>query len=340
MTVLVTGAGGFLGSELVRQLHVDGSRVRVVVRNATAGARLASAGCEVVNADLNDVRAMREACRGVQGIYHCAGCVTDWAPRAQFWRDNVGSLEALLAAANGSVAARVVHISTTDVYGYPARAAGVAEHSPLRPVGEPYADSKIAAEQVLERWRGKSSFDVIVLRPASIYGEGSQTLVDRPLQALRLPLTPLFGKAEVTAGLIHVQDVARAARLAMSSSNRGWDAFNVVNEEPVTWRNYFEGLAKLAGLRPRFARISETVGLALARMFEEACRRTGGEPLLTKTSVLLLSRPQGFPGARASDRLGFSAEVSFHEGLERLAATMRPPSVSAGRAWRTPPGAA
>src|SRR5437879_1367484 len=121
MAVLVTGASGFLGGRLAQVLVARGETVRILARATSDLHHLAGLPIEIVRGDLSATTSIAAAVRGVTHVYHCAACSTDWAPDAVFNAANVAGVQNLLDAAQRvSGLQRFLHVSTTDVYGYPA----------------------------------------------------------------------------------------------------------------------------------------------------------------------------------------------------------------------------
>ena len=121
MPVLVTGASGFLGGRLAEMLALAGEQVTILARPTSDLRHLSGvAGIRIVLGDLTESAAVAEAARGVTQIFHCAAASTDWAPMETFLQSNVTGTETLLAAARQIPGLkRFLHVSTTDVYGYP-----------------------------------------------------------------------------------------------------------------------------------------------------------------------------------------------------------------------------
>src|SRR5215471_9102332 len=146
MPVLVTGASGFLGGRLTQILLNRGAGVRILARPAADLRHLAVDKLEVVPGSLADMESLTRAVRGVTEIFHCAACSTDWAPRRVFHEANVTGVENLLRAVRqASKLTRFLHVSSTDVYGYPRSPCD--ESGALTDAGLPYNRTKCLGEQ-------------------------------------------------------------------------------------------------------------------------------------------------------------------------------------------------
>jgi len=116
--ILVTGGTGFIGGWLVRRLLAAGHGVRAICLPGDPGAsKLSNLGAEVVVGDVTDAGSVGRAMVGVRRVFHCAGVVTDWAPRSLFDRVHIGGMANLLRAALRERVQRFVWISTNDVFG-------------------------------------------------------------------------------------------------------------------------------------------------------------------------------------------------------------------------------
>src|SRR5437879_5045177 len=172
MAVLVTGASGFLGGRLAQVLAARGETVRILARATSDLHHLAYLPIEIVQGDLAATASLAAAVRGVTHIYHCAACSTDWAADDVFYAASVAGVRNLLdAAVHVSSLQRLLHVSTTDVYGYPVEPCD--ESYPLTDVGLPYNRTKCQGEKCV--WQAsRRGLPVTVVRPATIYGPRSK----------------------------------------------------------------------------------------------------------------------------------------------------------------------
>ena len=118
MTVLVTGATGLLGSELVRQLSENKEPVRALVRTDSNLAGIATANCEQVVGDLAEPSSLRQAVSGIQTVYHCAARLGDWGSWPSFEEGNVQTTRHLVDACLAADVQRFVHVSSVAAYGH------------------------------------------------------------------------------------------------------------------------------------------------------------------------------------------------------------------------------
>jgi nucleoside-diphosphate-sugar epimerase len=323
-TILVTGASGFLGGRLVQMLAERGEAVRVLARATSDLRHLSHLQIQIVRGDLDDAAALTEAMRGVRVIYHCAACSTDWAPLATYLTTNVVGTQNLLDAAvrAGSVE-RFLHVSTTDVYGYPRVPCN--EGAALRDVGLPYNRTKIQGEEAVWRAHRDRGLPVTVVRPATIYGPRGKDFVVEIASMLRQGMMLLIGGGRSRGGFTYVDNVAQAMMDAAASSKAVGRAYNISDGTGVTWRDYTNALADALGYRRPRLSLPFPIAVALGASMEVpfGLLKLDGRPLLTRHAVYLLARDQEYPAARAREDFGFAPQVSFAEGMARSAEWVR-----------------
>jgi nucleoside-diphosphate-sugar epimerase len=324
LTVLVTGASGFLGGRLAQMLVELGGDVRVLARASSDLRHLSHLQIQIVCGDLGDVAALDEAVRGVRVVYHCAACSTDWAPLQTYFSANVTGTQKLLdAAVRAGTVERFLHVSTTDVYGYPRMPCD--EGAAMHDVGLPYNRTKIQGENAVWQAHREHGLPVTVVRPATIYGPRGKDFVVEIAKLLRQRLMMLIDHGRARGGFTYVDNVADAMMQAAESPNTVGRAYNLCDETETTWRDYTDALADaLEYRRPRLALPFRTA-LALGRAMEipHGLLKLSGRPLLTRHAVHLLGQDQEFPAMRAREDFGFAPRVPLAEGIAQSAAWVR-----------------
>ncbi len=286
---------------------------------------LSGTALRVVRGGLTDPAALRQALEGATEIYHCAAASTDWATEAVYQESNVRGTEALLAAASGLRGLRrFLHVSTTDVYGYPR--IPTTEDAPQIDAGLPYNRTKRLAElAVWQAWQ-EHGLPATILRPATIYGPRGKAFVTDIAALLREQLMLLIDGGRSRGGFIYVDDVVTAMITAARSDRTVGEAYNLCDGAGGTWREYVDGLANALGLRRPWLNLPYPAAAALARAMElpwSVMPALGGRPLLTRHAVVLLGRDQEFPVGKAQAHFGFAPAVFLEEGLSRSAAWLR-----------------
>ncbi len=324
MPVLVTGASGFLGGRLVQVLVSRGESVRVLARPHADLRHLVGLPIEVVAGSLMDPAALEKAARGASRIYNCAGCATDWAPWQTYFEANVAGVRNLLRAAEGCTGLeRFLHVSTSDVYGYPRRPCD--ETAPVKDIGLPYNRSKILGEECVWEAARRTSLRVTVVRPATIYGPRGRAFGTDIARLLRSGLMAVMDGGRSRGGFCYIDNAVDAVILAATTRAAEGRVYNVADGTGVTWRGYVDALADGLGARRPWISIPAAIAFPMARAMEAGHRSLPfpGRPLLTLHAAYLLSRDQEYPIQKAQSELGFAPAIPFQEGLARTLEWLR-----------------
>jgi ornithine--oxo-acid transaminase len=321
-TYLVTGASGFIGGHVARRLAEAGHRVRGLVRPTSHTAGLRQAGVQLVTGDLADPASIARAVTGCRFVVHCGALVSDWATREEITRVNVDGTRHVAQAAAAAGVQRLVHLSSTDVYGHPGRGP-IDESFRGGPWPNRYGESKLASESEIAAAAAETGLEAVVLRPATVYGPGSDEVIGQIARAIQGRHMLLIGRGATNAGLLYVENLIDAILLALEHPAAVGQTFNLTDGLPVTWRRLTDDLA--AGLGAPPVRLSLPSGLAvrLGAGLEDgyrALRRTTGltlPPLLSRQAVGILARDQDFSAQRARERLGWEPRVGYADGLAR-----------------------
>ncbi len=236
--VLVTGAGGFIGSQLVKTLVSSGAEVRAFVRYNSRGdpGLLRSldpevfAHIEVIAGDLRDEDAVRHAIKGCQFVFHLGALISipySYRHPTEVATTNImGTLNTLLACRDYEVE-RLVHTSSSEVYGS-AIYTPINEEHPLQGQS-PYSASKIAADKLAESFYCAYDLPVITVRPFNTYGPGQSgravipTIITQALTSDTIQL----GSLETTRDFTYIDDTVMGFLLAAERDAGVGEVFNL-----------------------------------------------------------------------------------------------------------------
>jgi dTDP-glucose 4,6-dehydratase len=214
-TVLVTGAGGFIGSHLTERLVALGARTRALVRYTSRGdagwltGSLAARDVEIFRADITDRAMVDRAMAGADVVLHLAaliGIPYSYDAPSSYVRTNVEGTVTLLEAARAAGVRRVIQTSTSEVYGT-ARHVPIDEEHPLQ-AQSPYSASKIAADKFAESFHRAFGLPVVTVRPFNTYGPRQSARAVIPTiitQALKGAMVEL-GNVTATRDLTYIDD--------------------------------------------------------------------------------------------------------------------------------------
>ena len=216
-SVLVTGAAGFIGSHLAEELVRRGADVRAFVRYTSAGrwgwlddAELAPE-MEVVAGDIRDPETLVGAMAGVEVVFHLAALIAipySYVTPLAYVRTNVEGTTNVLEAARAADVGRIVHTSTSEVYGT-ARSVPISEAHPLQGQS-PYSASKIGADKIAESFHAAYGLPVTVLRPFNTFGprQSARAVIPTIITQALVGETVRLGAVTPTRDLTLVHDTA------------------------------------------------------------------------------------------------------------------------------------
>jgi nucleoside-diphosphate-sugar epimerase len=318
---LVTGATGFIGGHLVERLVKTGHRVRCLARPTSDTQTLERLGVEIAQGDLTDPVSIGRAAAGATHILHCGALVSDWATVREINQINVGGTRHLMQAALQAGVTRVIHISSTDVYGHPKGLRDIDESQPPSRFSNWYSRTKLEGESEVRRAASTGAVQAVILRPATIYGPGSVNVVGEIAKAVRARNMLLIDHGRAVAGLCYIDNLVQAATLALSDQAAAGQTFNVTDGLDITWGQFVEDLAQgLGSPPPRLSLpypVAHRLGLALEQSYR-LLRTAAGlrtPPLLSRQAVDVMGRDQSFSNARIRQRLGWEPRVGYERGL-------------------------
>lgn len=324
MRAVITGGSGFLGGRLAQLLVARGEDVTILARPTSDLEHLAGLPIRVAPGDLRDPASLDQAVAGATHIFHCAACSTDWAPLQTYVGSNITGTENLLAAARTvPTLERFLHVSTTDVYGYPQNPC--TETGPLIRTDLPYNQTKLAGERAVLSAGQTHGLPVTVVRPGTIYGPRGKDFTVDIATLLRQRTMAVIDGGAAPGGFTYVDNTAEAMIDAALSPSTLGEAYNLVDGTGTTWREYLGRFAALLGVKPPWIDLHFPAAMALAAAMEAPHRYLGlpGRPLLTRHAVYLLARSQEFPITKARTDFNFSPTIPLEEGLQRSADWLR-----------------
>lgn len=315
MTVLVTGATGFMGASLVRRLLFQGERVRVLARSPAKAKPLTDQGAEAVIGDITDPIAVAEAVDGASVVYHLAGRLfAPGVPAAEYYATHVEGTKLLLERAQEeSTLERFVHCSTTGVLGVTGD--GPAdETAPYRPTNA-YEATKAEAEQAV-RDRTRDGFPAVIARPGLVYGPGDLHLLPFFRTVLRRQFRPI-GRRPVWLHPIYIDDMTEALLRCGQRAEAVGECFHLAGREPVSLAGLADAIARAGGTRLPRGHIPLTAAQAVAVVGDRLPPKLRQSAPLTRGRLDFLTHSRVYDIRKAQRVLGFAAATDLPTGAAR-----------------------
>jgi nucleoside-diphosphate-sugar epimerase len=307
-SVFVTGALGFIGGALTQRLRAAGMQVRGMDVRADAASG-------VVAGDISRAGEWQQHAWGCETVIHTAAIVSLRSGLDDFHRVNVQGTRHALEAALAGGASRFVQLSSVTVFGndFPD---GVTEEHPVRLLGVPYVDTKIAGEQVVLQEHAAGRLAVTVVRPGDVYGPGSRPWILTPLQELRRGRLMLPAGGRGVHSPIYIDDLIDGILAAMRTRAAEGEVITLASGQGVSTGDYFGRIGAMIG-RPRVRSAPDWALLALTGAQAAVDRLRGAPGEVNPNALRYLTRTGTYSIEKARALLGFEPRVSLDEGMGR-----------------------
>ncbi|MDY6863650.1 MAG: NAD-dependent epimerase/dehydratase family protein [Thermodesulfobacteriota bacterium] len=326
MAVLVTGAGGFLGSHLIRELSVRGRKVKAMVRRKNQKDLFDLPGVETVYGDIKEPATLTTPLKDIETVFNCAALVSEWGKKKKFYSTNVYGTKNLLEASKNAGVNRFIHISSLVVIGISTKHYNSDESRPYtKKVFDPYSETKIHSEKVVREYHHTSGLQTTILRPSVIWGPGDRNIFPRLFQIMNNGTFFLINGGRQTISLTYVDNLVEAMLLAEQREEAKGEIYHIVDGWKCTFKEFLNRLLEKAEKKPVSRSVPFTLAYLIAYLTEVKAKLLHEEnpPLLTRFGLYLMSNNSEFDCSKAQRELNYSARVGLEEGLEKTAAWIK-----------------
>lgn len=297
--ILITGGAGYFGSILTDLAQQRGDTVRILDLNPSD-----RPGVENVVADVRDAEAVKDACKDVDVVLNNVAQVPLAKDKDLFWSVNVAGTANVLVAARDQGVGKVVHTSSSAIFGRPDRNP-VDERTPPKPL-EAYGRAKTEAESLC-RDAAANGLDVSIVRPRTILGHGRLGIMAVLFELVEAG-APVFvmGSGDNRYQLVHAEDLADAVLRA--AARPGSETYNIGADDFGTMRETLDALCAHAGTGSKV----RSLPVAPARVGMKVLSTAGMAPF-APYHWLLYSESLWFDTTKAHDELGWAPKHSNAE---------------------------
>ena len=313
-TILVTGASGFLGSEIVRQCNSNNQQVRSIGRRQQDHP-------DYHSLDLVSDQIPTELFANVHTVIHSAGLAHQFGKsandRQRFFAVNADATEKTIRASAANGVRHFVLVSSSGVYGPSEHLRD--ENSECNPQGH-YADSKFAAEEKAIAAAKETGIHLTILRMTTLYGEGDHGNMNRLIKAIDSGKFVQIGDGYNRKNFIHKSDAAHACLIIASSQPSKITTYNV-GTSSVAMNQVLDGIIGALECKPPI-RVPSFIASSISGIAAAVCLGKGPFAGLNRSIKKWLSNDE-FSTEKFQSEFGFSGEVTLEEGLARQVSAYR-----------------
>lgn len=325
MNVLVTGANGFIGSNLTQLLLREGHTVKAMVLPGTDLSNLDGLNCELVYADITKREMLDGLLNGVELVFHLAA-VPSLAWGSHIFKVNYNGTENLLLEAVKSKVCRFVFMSSLVVHGF-SDYENADEETPLMKTGwltRPYILSKVKCEELLASYKNK--IETVIIRPGfNIYGPNDRMTSKEMLQRLEnVKLMGYVNKGESKLGYVYSENLAYGLLCAGVNPNAAGNTYIIADYEPphLHLKNLLELFSKELKIQAKLSSVPSFVFMPVGFVMDVIhflfLRKK--MPLISTYIVNTSTHDLHFSPAKAQSEIGYKQLISFEEGIKRTVA--------------------
>jgi nucleoside-diphosphate-sugar epimerase len=317
MTVLVTGAAGFVGVALVRELYRRGKHVRAAVRIPSPVGTFPSTVEEVVVGSL-ELAAWDTALQGVDCVVHCAArahVMHDKDGLPEFRRVNVEGSQRLALAAATNGARRFVLISSIGVLGTHTDGRGPFDEGDVPAPTEDYAVSKLEAEIALRDVANASRMELVIVRPPLVYGPGAKGNIERLAWLVQMGVPIPFGSVRNQRSMVGLDNLVDMLILCIDHPRATEAPVFLRDGEDLSICEWMRRMQLAVGKSPLVIPVPQV----LIRVLAKAIGKSGEVDRLLRNLIV--------DDAATRARLGWSPPVTVNEGICRIFSAIDQPSL-------------
>lgn len=315
MRILVTGGTGFTGTALVQRLLREGHNVVALdYKEGLQCDALRKQGAEVIIGSVTDPAAVERSMHGVEFVFHLAAAFRELNVPDSFYDEvNVGGTRVVLHAARRAGVRKFLYCSTCGVHGN-VEHPPADEDAPIRPA-DYYQRTKYEAEPLVKQEAG--DMEVVILRPAAIYGPGDPERFFMIFKRVAKGTFPMFGSGRTLYHPLYIDNLVDAFLLCMPQGVGSGREYLIADEKYYAIEDIVQAVARALDVPVRIPHYPVLPVVAVGHIVEKLCKPLGITPPIFPRRVDWYRQNRAFDIGRAQRELGYRPQIELEEGLRR-----------------------
>ena len=317
MKILVTGANGFIGSNLVKRLITEGNEVHSLVRKTSDLSFLEQVPTKLVYGDITDTSSLKKALQNIEMVYHVAGLAADWGPYELFERINFTGTKNIANIAAEAGVKKMVYISTVAFHGF--GKINMTEDSPIAENLIPYAKTKYLAEQWLWQFQNNTGMKITAVRPGNVYGVNDRTFMLKYLEAMETGKFMEVNKGRSKTCPVFIDNLIDIITLVGRESKADGQAFIATDGLDIDWHTFNTKLADALGVKLPKSSIPYAVAYPVAKIYYGIHKTLGikSEPFLTPYRINNGGKDYHFSIAKLQKFFDYKPKTGLDKAVEK-----------------------
>ncbi len=307
-----------MGRALVDGLIEAGHEPLAIVKKEEAAAIYRNRGIEAVPRDLSREEGCAGLLKNYDALVHCAALTRDFGRWDEFRKFNIETTRNVMSAALSAGTGRIIHISTTAVYGNERNHYGTDEEEVFgQRVVDPYSRSKIVADGIVLDLIRQNELSATVLRFGNIWGPGDLNILPFVVNGLKSKRLMIEGDGDNVLSLTFIDNAISAILLALENPNSRGKIYNITDGIRVTSKKFICDIIAILGIGYKLRNIPYPLIYSMGYFFEQLYMLAGlkTKPPLTRFAARILKYHAGFDISRAMTELNYHPKISYKQAL-------------------------
>ena len=324
MSILITGATGYIGSLLTLKLAEAGEDIRILCRTDPSISEFKRSNIQIVKGDITDKHSLEKAMNGIQQVYHMAAYARLWAKNPSvFFEINVQGTRNVLEAASRASVEKIVYTSTAGVIGpskdHPMR----EEDARITGFFNEYEETKTEAEKIARSF-ASDKMKVTIVNPARVYGPGLDTGSNPVTKIVELYMKKKWyvipGSGEDIGSYCHVDDVVEGHIGAMRSGQNG--ERYIFGGENATFNEFISYIRKYSMVKKKLFHLPFSLMSGVSYLQLGWSKLSGKAPMITPNWVKRYDYDWALDSSKAVRDFGYNIRP-FEEGIKETVEWIR-----------------